>query len=100
MNIPSKVRIGSVIYDVVFTENNLVANGKECYATIDYNFHTIEINTKLADSQKHEQSLLHEIFHGILHDRGIELDDEESIVEALALGMHQIIKDNPEMVQP
>lgn len=97
MNIPEKVRIGSCVYDVEFTENDLVAGGKEVYANIDYNFNKININTRIAGKQQNELSFLHEIFHGIVRERNIELDDEELIVEELARGMHQIIKDNPEI---
>lgn len=51
MNIPEKIRIGSVDYDVEFTDENLVCNGMESYAWIDYNYHLIKINKNLQDKQ-------------------------------------------------
>ena len=97
MNIPEKVRIGSCDYTVEFTENNLVTNSKECYATIDYNNHKIIINKNLGDNQLNEVSFLHELFHGIIRERNLEVDNEELVVEELARGMHQVIRDNPEI---
>lgn len=97
MNIPEKVRIGSCDYSVEFTENNLVSNGKECLATIDYHHHEIMINRKFGDNQLNEVSFLHELFHGIIRERNLEVDNEELVVEELARGMHQVIRDNPEI---
>jgi Zn-dependent peptidase ImmA (M78 family) len=97
MIIPEVVRIGSCYYDVIFTDKDLVANHQECYACVDYNKHVIEINSLLGDEQLNELSLLHEMFHVILKDRGIEVENEEFIVEELAKGLHQVILDNPHM---
>jgi len=97
MKIPKKIRIGSCDYNIEFTENNLVADGKECYATIDYNHHKIMINKNLGDTQQNELSFLYEVFHGIARERNLALEDEEFIVEEFARGLHQIIKDNLEI---
>lgn len=97
MNIPEKIRIGSCDYDVKFTQENLVNKGKECYAIVEYDNHLIEINNKLGDKQTDELSFLHEIFHAVLRERALEVEDEELIVEELAKGLHQIIRDNQEM---
>lgn len=97
MIIPEVVRIGSCDYFVEFTDNPIVVNHQECYADIDYNLHEIHISNKLGDIQTQEQSFLHEIFHGIVRDRAIEVEDEEFVVDELAKGLHQIIRDNPIM---
>lgn len=97
MIIPEVVRIGSCDYSVEFTDRDLVANGRESLAVIEYNNHKIEISNKLGDIQTQELSFLHEMFHGILRDRAIEVEEEEFIVDELAKAMHQIIRDNPEM---
>lgn len=94
MNIPEKIRIGSCDYSVVFTEKNLVANGRECLATIEYNNHLITINTKIGDRQSNEISFLHELIHGITRERNINIADEELVVEEIARGLHQVIRDN------
>ena len=99
MNIPKALRIGSCDYIIDFTDNDLVSNHKECYACINYDKHTIEINSKLGDNQLNELSILHELFHGIIKERNIEVDNEELVVEELARGMHQVIRDNPKLFE-
>jgi len=94
MIIPEVVRIGSSDYEVEFTDNPIVVDHKECYAAIDYNNHTIEISNQLGDIQTQEQSFLHELFHGIVRDRALEIQDEEFVVDELAKAMHQVIRDN------
>ena len=97
MKIPKTIRIGSCDNIIEFTDNDLVSNHKECYANINYDKHKITINSKLGDNQQNELSLLHELFHGIIHERNLEVDNEELVVEELARGMHQVIRDNPNM---
>jgi hypothetical protein len=95
MNIPGKIRIGSFDYLVEYTEHPITLDGKECYGKIDYNFHTITINNKIADVQKNEKTFLHELVHGIIHERNIVVRQEETVVEEIARGLHQVIRDNP-----
>lgn len=99
MKIPDKIRIGSMYYEVVKSNKILVLEGKECFGIIDYNKHLIEINDNIGDIQQQEQTFLHEVVHGIIRERNLDLEnsDEESIVDELATGLHQIIRDNPEM---
>lgn len=97
MNIPKIIRIGSCDYNVEFTDKDLVANYKEVYGRINYDNHSIEINSVLGDKQQQELTFLHEVFHAITRDRGLEFEDEELIVEELAKGLHQVIRDNQEM---
>lgn len=99
MNIPEKVRIGSMDYKVELTERTLGLNGKVCYGTIDYEQHAIEINSEIQDVQGQEQTFLHELVHGIIKERNLDLQnsDEETVVEEIATGLHQVIRDNPEM---
>ena len=97
MRILEKIRIGSVDYTVEMTDNNVVVDNQACYGSISYTDHVIKIDKKLGDRQRVELTMLHEMFHGVLHERGIKIDDEESIVESLAKGLHQIVRDNQEM---
>lgn len=97
MIIPEVVRIGSCDYSVEFTDRDIVVNHQESYALIDYNNHVIEISSKLGDVQTQELSFLHELFHGILKERAIEVENEEFVVDELAKALHQIIRDNPEI---
>lgn len=97
MNIPQKIRIGSVDYEVQLTKDNLVCQCKECYGFIDYDHHTIKINERLQDEQGQEQTFLHEMLHGIIRERNLTVENEELVVEEIALGLHQIIRDNQEI---
>lgn len=95
MHIPSGVRVGSCDYAVEFVEHPLTLNGQECIGIVDCHMHQISINRTVGDYQRHEQTFLHELLHAIVHDRGLELDNEETIVDELAKGLHQVIRDNP-----
>lgn len=99
MQIPEKVRIGSCDYAVELTTETLAVDGRHCHGRIDYNNHKIQIDTKLGDEQQRQRTLLHEVLHGMMRERGLELEDEESVVEELAKSLHQIIRDNPEIFQ-
>ncbi len=99
MKIPEKVRIGSMIYPVIQSDKILIVDHKECKGKIDYERHTIEVNNYVQDLQGCEQTFLHEIVHGIVDSRAISLDnsDTELVVDELAMGLHQLILDNPEI---
>lgn len=95
MHIPSNVRVGSCDYTVGFVEHALTLNGQECLGIVDCNMHRISINRTLGDQQQREQTFLHELLHAVVNERGLELDNEELVVNELAKGLHQVIRDNP-----
>jgi len=98
MNIPGVVRIGSCYYDVEFTNDTLTVDGREVMGVIEYYNHVIRIKMGMGDIQQQEQTFLHEVVHGITRDRGMELgDQEETIVDEISKGLHQVILDNPRM---
>lgn len=96
MKIPEIIRIGSCDYSVEFTSSPIVVDRKECNAAIHYDTHHIEIRNTETDFQSNEISFLHEVVHGIMHERNLELpeDEREMFVEGMARGLHQIIRDN------
>lgn len=96
MQIPNEVKIGGLNFKVVSSDETIILNARQCKGMIDYEFHTIKIDNTLQDVQGQEQTFLHEVLHGIIYDRKIDLqDDEEDIVDDIAIGLHQVIKDNP-----
>lgn len=99
MNVPDKVRIGSMDYSVELTDKTLGLNGKVCYGIINYEQHNILINSEMQDKQGSEQTFLHELIHGIIRERDLNLSncDEETAVDGIAMGLHQVIRDNPEI---
>lgn len=101
MNIPDIVRINGVDYTVQITPDTLIHDGNECVGIVDYNFHIIKINSKLTDQQDKERTFLHELFHAIIDERSLDIEakeiNEEIVVEELAKGLYQVIRDNPKM---
>ena len=99
MNIPKSIRVGSMIYSVTQSDKTLVLGNKSCKGLIDYEMHTIDIDNTVQDSQGAEQTFLHEMIHAIVRERNVLLngEDQELEVEEIATGLHQVIKDNPEI---
>lgn len=97
MEIPSKVRIGSVDYEVTVKDKTIVLDAVQCKGKIDYEYHKIDIDSSIQDKQGQEQTFLHELIHGIVRERKLNLKnaDDETIVDELATGLHQVIRDNP-----
>ena len=98
-NIPNTVRIGSADYEVELTDEVLVMNSQQLKGVIDYEFHEIKISNTVQDRQGQEQTFLHELVHGIIDERSLNLaeSDDETIVDEIAKGLHQVIRDNPEI---
>lgn len=95
MNIPSKVKIGVKVYDVVTTE--VFEQGADQLGGIDYFDQLIKIRPTSQHTM--EQTLLHEIIHGILFDMGIT-KQKEKFIEALTNELHRLIYDNPLLFAP
>lgn len=94
MNIPKSVRIGGVEYEVRY-EPNLRLDNKLCYGAINYDNSVITLSE--TDGTGHQMrciTLLHEILHGIRNHAGIEIEDEETVVDMFARGMYQVLQDN------
>lgn len=97
MNLPKQIRIGSVDYDVIIKDTPVVLEGQQCMGAINYMKNKIEIDASIISIQQAEITLLHEIMHGILYDRGFKETENEELVEGIARGLHQLIRDNKEM---
>jgi len=93
--IPSKVKIGGLVYDVLFESKLFDADNTRLYGQIDYNMLTIKLEKDYC-KQKQEVTLWHEIVHGIAVEYGVELEEED--IDRIAGGIYQVIKDNPDLV--
>lgn len=96
MKIPDKIRISGVEYDVELSPNLRDSSRLLC-GRIDYDSCKIHLST--TDCQNHQYRcivLWHEILHGIIEDRGLELEEEleEKVCEALSRGIYQLLQDN------
>jgi len=84
MNIPNKIKIGAIVYDVVMQDE--VDDG-DSHGKIDWNRDEIVIDENLSIGNQ-ERAFLHEMIHAI----NTQLDEGE--VDYLAGALHQILKEN------
>lgn len=59
----------------------------------DFEKKVIRVATHLGQEEA-SSTLLHEILHGLLHEYGIEVKDEEVMVCALEDALFQVLRDN------
>ena len=94
------IKIGTFDYKVSETNQPLLLNHTECAGIIDYENLTIQIRNE-GNLQRKKQTILHELFHGIINEYNIDISDvnEEYLVESLGTAMYQIIKDNEQLIK-
>ena len=89
-----KLKVGGIDYDVSikdlsqFDAQNSFRMGQHHEMNA-----TIEISDKLS-KQKRDQTFVHELLHAIVCESGLELDDEETVVNQMGLMLYQVLKDN------
>ena len=94
MKIPNSIRIAGVEYDVRYVHN--LNNGTNlAYGHIDYENSIISLSNTVGIGHQHSCiTLLHEILHGIRENNGMEIENEEAIVDMFAKGIYQVLQDN------
>ncbi|HFD2048985.1 TPA: hypothetical protein ACF2C9_002923 [Clostridium perfringens] len=100
MNMQGKVRVGSMDYDVILTDEKIInKDGEECLGLTDHNLHEIKISTNLQNEQGQEKTFLHELIHAMIEERNLDFESitEEILAEDLSTILYQVIRDNPEM---
>jgi hypothetical protein len=93
----TRVKIGPIVYKVKVVPNLKDTDGKHMYGSIDYAKNELTLN--LHEVQTMNQTLFHEVLHGILHNAGIT-DISESVLDVLATGIYALLKDNPKLRNP
>lgn len=93
MKIPKTIRIGGVDYAVNY-EDNVILGDNLCYGAIDYEESTISLSSTRGRHQHQCITLWHEILHGIRNHAGLELKNEEAVVDMFAKGIYQVLQDN------
>lgn len=94
MKIPESVRIAGVEY-AVRSEPHLNDGVSMAYGFIDYEKSEILLSDTIAVSHQRKCIvLLHEILHGIREANGMEVENEEEVVEMFAKGLYQVLQDN------
>ena len=94
MKIPNSIRIAGVEYEIQLVPN--LNNGTDlAYGHIDYENSVIELSETIGlGHQRRCITLLHEILHGIRDNNGMEIENEEAIVDMFAKGIYQVLQDN------
>lgn len=94
MKIPNSVRIGGVEYAVVYTPH-LNDGVNMAYGHIDFENCLIELSETWGTAhEKRCMILWHEILHGIREHNGMEIENEEAVVDMFAKGIYQVLQDN------
>lgn len=92
------IKIGPVLYAVSELEEIWV-DGESLWGQISYAEAKIEIKKSLSNIPK-QATLLHEAIHGVLESTGHrEAARNEDIIGALAHGLLQVLRENPEFTQ-
>ena len=94
------IRIDSIEYEVEEKDAPIVLNGQQCGGMITFSESHIDISSTMSPGMKYV-TLWHEILHGMIFHRGLEMSDkmEEKICSALSRGIAQILKDNPHLME-
>lgn len=91
------VKIGGIYYSVEVVpelrDGDIRLNG-----WIQYDLSKISLDAKMGE-QMAFQTLWHEILHGIATQAGRNSELKEPMIEALAHGIVQVLKDNPDVVK-
>jgi hypothetical protein len=94
---PSFVKIGGIVYAVEYVQNLRDGDAK-LNGWIQYDPSTISIEATMGE-QAAAQVMWHEILHGIATQAGRHGELKEQTIDALAYGIVQVLRDNPDLVQ-
>lgn len=89
----NKVKVAGVTYDVVMKEDVRSDADDQCYGLCNFKDLSIELLNDLPE-ERHNQTLIHEIMHAVFEESGIQMEDDEDLVNRLALVWFQVLKDN------
>ena len=84
-----KVKIGGLTYDVELSNDLQGRQGN--WGEIEYKSTTIRLDDRL-NKQVMNQTLIHEIMHGMFSEAGIEQDEHK--VDVLGKVLYQVLLDN------
>lgn len=94
MKIPESVRIGGVEYRVFDDQPALNDGTNLLYGQIDYHNSVIKLTDIAPGHQMKCITLWHEILHGIRNHAGMEIENEEAVIEMFSKGLYQVLQDN------
>ena len=89
----NKIKVGGLVYDIVPTKWERKENGELQFGLYNASDTNILINESISE-QVQNQTLIHEMTHAIFYEAGIELDNEEELVNRISGVLYQILQDN------
>ena len=99
MDMPSVVVIDAVEYRVNQNDEVMLnENHQEIIGDVDCNKALIRIGSNANGEGRKPQTLMHEIVHALMFERGIDGLDDENTVDSLASGIINMIRYNPRLV--
>jgi hypothetical protein len=90
------IKIGAFLFSVQSFPNLKDDEDKRVDGYLDHSKSEILLDAELG-SQAHLSTLLHEVVHEIAIQSGQDLNEGQ--VDAMAFGVIQVLKDNPELVR-
>lgn len=96
MKIPKKLHINGFDWDIIWSQD--IADEGSCYGSAHLSKQKMFLSPS-GTKQKIEETFIHEILHAVWWQQCINnmIDDdtaEEKIINALAFGLYQVLKDN------
>ena len=91
---PTRIRIQGIDYRVEYVKHKTDVDRQHEQALlgeINYNDGVIRLAYRPLESAM-EQTLLHEVIHGVAYYLGLSLD--EDVVDRLSVGLYQVMRDN------
>ena len=88
-----KIKVGGLIYDVLPVEWEKNADGDLQFGMFNAHRTNILIN-ELISEQAQKQTLIHEMMHAIFFEAGIEVENEEDLVNRIGAVLYQVLQDN------
>lgn len=86
-----KIKVGGIYYDIEYKE--LLSESDTQLGWCRYDKARIEINNTV-NEQVQEQTLIHELTHAMFNEAGIDIENEEDVVNKMGLILHQVLQDN------
>lgn len=98
MKIPNTVKIDGMNYTIKLTNETIMNEDyKVLLGRINYNLCEIVLDGN-ANEQTIKATLMHEIVHGIMKERNIDMQtEEETFIDEIAKGFYNLLNDNPDM---
>lgn len=98
IKIPKNVLVDAIKYTIEETDDVLVEGNQVCVGLITYADAKIQLDKRIGEGCK-PQVLMHELIHAITAARmPIDFEQDETYVDALASGVVNLIRQNPELI--